>query len=129
MKNLFKFLVVGGLLVLAACRAAPLENVGPEMLGAPADATLPQVTQAIKQAGAGLGWIMVPDPNKDGLIKGTLHLRRHTAVVDVAFNTKTFTIDYVTSTNLMYDGTRIHKNYNSWVNNLANAIKAQAAAI
>jgi hypothetical protein len=33
------------------------------------------------------------------------------------------------STNLSYDGQKIHTNYNSWVQNLSNAIRVQAAAI
>ncbi len=126
--KIWKVLPVVALLLVAACRTAPIYNVESAELGAPPNATMAQVEQAIKTAGAGLGWQMIP--NGPGDITGRLMLRSHVAVVDVAYDTKTFSINYEDSTNLKYDadGT-IHKNYNSWVKNLQHAIQVQATAI
>jgi len=48
-------------------------------------------------------------------------------VVDIAYDTKAFSITYKDSSNLQYDAAKseIHKNYNGWVQNLENGIRAQ----
>ena len=56
---------------------------------------------------------------------GTLALRTHVAVVDIQFDSKTYSIKYKDSTNLDYTGNSIHKNYNGWIENLDNAIRVQ----
>src|SRR5579884_2484331 len=68
--------------------------------------------KAIMQAGLKLGWEM--QPVKPGLIVATLHLRKHVAVVDVTYNTRTYSITYKDSTNLDYKDGKIHRNYNGW---------------
>jgi hypothetical protein len=47
------------------------------------------------------------------------------AKVDVKYDTKTYNITYKDSSNLEYDGKNIHKNYNGWIQNLDNGIRAQ----
>ena len=64
-----------------------------------------------------------------GRIVGTLSLRSHEAVVEILYDTEGYSITYLNSVNLKYDGQRIHKNYNSWVQNLSNAIYAQVSSI
>lgn len=94
--------------------------------------TLDQATKAIVLAGMGLKWEMeVATP---GHIIGTLNLRNHQAVVDITYDTKTYSITYKKSTNLMMvsdDGTPvgIHPNYNGWIQNLNAAIRTQFVAI
>jgi hypothetical protein len=127
MKNLIRVLPVVGLLLLAACQASPVYNVESAPLNAPEGATISQVTEAIKQAGIGLGWQMKPE--KDGQMTGRLFLRTHVAVVDITYDIKKYSIYYLDSTNLNYDGQSIHKYYNSWVRNLSNAILVQVSAI
>ena len=123
-----KFLVIGLVVsVLAAC-AAPIYNVDdvPVMTNAP-NPTLDEVSNAIQRAGAGLGWQMLQDA--PGHILGTLKLRSHVAVVDVNYDLKAFSIKYKDSTNLNYTSTSIHNNYNGWIQNLDNAIKAQLTSL
>ena len=119
-------LVVAGL-ALGACRAAPLYNVSSATMATPPNATMAQVTEAIKLAGSGLGWQMID--KGPGEIEGRLNLRDHIAVTNITFDTKQFSIFYKDSTKLDYDGKLIHKNYNGWVQNLERAILAQATAI
>jgi hypothetical protein len=64
-----------------------------------------------------------------GETEGRLHLRSHVAIVSITFDTKQFSIFYKDSTNLDYDGARIHRNYNGWIQNLEQAILAQTSAI
>ena len=42
---------------------------------------------------------------------------------------KNYSINYKDSTNLDYDGTNIHRNYNGWIANLDRAIKTQLATL
>ena len=125
MKSLIRVLPVVGLLLLAACRASPVYNVESAPLGASEDATIDEVTEAIKRAGIGLGWQMKPE--KEGQMTGRLALRSHVAVVEIKYDTKRYSIYYLDSANLIYDGRNIHRNYNSWVKILSNAIKLQAS--
>lgn len=64
-----------------------------------------------------------------GHIVGTLRLRSHQAVVDILYYTEIYSITYLDSLNLKYDGKSIHKNYNSWIQNLSNGIHAQISSI
>jgi hypothetical protein len=113
------FLVLG----LGACRNAPiLSQTGAEFLGR---GNLATRGEQIRAAGAGLGWAM--ESRGPGLTRGILNLRGHQAVVDIPYDQQRFTIRYASSTNLDYDGQTIHRNYNSWVQNLQNAIVAQSA--
>ncbi len=115
---------LGAVPLLAACaRTAPIQEGGGEFIGR---GTLPQRADQIRRAGAGLGWRM--EPLAPGLVRGTLNLRTHQAVVDVPHDTQRFNIRYVSSSNLDHDGNAIHRTYNSWVQNLQNAIMAQPAA-
>ena len=110
---------------LAACTIQPIYNVK----GAPVETpggkppTLAEVEKAVVRAGTALGWKM--QPVRPGVMVGTLNLRRHTAIVDVTFDTRTFNITYKDSVELDYDGTNIHRNYNGWIQNLDKGIRAQ----
>jgi hypothetical protein len=107
--------------LLSACRTpVPVYNVSSEPV-TPAPASLADVQRAITKAGVGLGWQM--KPVAPGKMIGTLKIREHTAVVDITFNTKTYSIKYKESTNLNYDGTNIHPNYNGWIQNLDKQIR------
>ena len=118
-------MVVGvSLLGLAGCRSAPVRNVydAPVTTGKPAYTTA-DVKKAIMAAGASLGWQM--RDAGPGVIEGTLFLRSHMAQVEIPYTKQNYSITYKNSSNLNYDGTNIHNNYNGWVQNLDNAIKTQ----
>ncbi len=118
-------------ILLVACLAGrPIQNIE----NAPVNASvsnydLSDVTKAITRAGIGLGWQMKEET--PGHIVGTLHLRKHTAIVDITYTLDDFSINYKDSTNLKYDpgNNSIHSSYNKWVGNLRNAIDAQIVDI
>lgn len=114
-------------LVVAGCRTAPIYNVehAPVTTNKP-HASLDDVEKAIVRAGAGLGWQM--RKIKPGLIDGTLYLRSHVAEVSIPYSTQEYSIRYKNSQNLNYQAGQIHKNYNSWVQNLDNAIRSELLA-
>ena len=108
---------------LIACRTTPIQGELPgEFIGR---AGLSERRDQIRRAGARLGWVM--EPQGPGLIRGTLSLRDHQALVDIPYDSQRFTIRYAGSSNLNYDGANIHPNYNSWVQNLQRAIMSQPA--
>lgn len=108
---------------LAGC-TRPIYNVSQHPFMQPG--TIANRTAQIQQAAAGLGWeTQVVRP---GVIRATLHLRTHVAVTEITYNEQVFSIIYVDSTNLDYDGTSIHKNYNGWIQNLERAISVQPTA-
>lgn len=123
--KLIVILVAG--IAVASCRTSPIYNVQSSTMSTSTSATLADVTRTIKQAGAGLGWQMME--KGPGHIEGKLLLRKHMALVDIQFDTKTFSIMYLDSSNLDYNGTLIHSNYNGWIQNLERAILAQTSAL
>ncbi|MBR0672105.1 hypothetical protein [Neoroseomonas soli] len=105
---------------LSAC-TRPIYNVESRSF---VDTATPEIRRnQILRAGAGLGWEM--EPVRPGLIRATLRLRTHVAVTEITYTASNFSIRYVNSTNLQYDGTSIHRNYNSWIENLERAIIQQ----
>ena len=127
-------LLLAILVAIAGCPAVQILNVkdAPVKTLSGKDLTLQQVTKAIVLAGMGLKWEMVVA--EPGHIVGTLNLRSHQAVVDIPYTTKTYSITYKSSRNLLqvYKDGRvmgIHSNYNGWIENLDNAIRTQIIAI
>lgn len=120
-----RLLVLGCLVALVAgCRVVPVENVtnAPFTREAP---SLEAAATAITVAGASLGW-QVSEESAGHLI-GRLPLRTHLAVVDIYHDTKSYSILYKDSTNLRYDGRKIHQNYARWIANLQKGIGVQTA--
>lgn len=119
-------------LALVGCRATvPVENVVETSYGSAtyADAeklTLIDYEKAIVRAGIHRNWIA--NPVAPGHLEATNVIRnKHTVVVDIFFDTESFSIKYKDSKNLDWNpATRtIHPNYNSWVKLLEADIKAE----
>jgi hypothetical protein len=126
-KRAFRALFLGALL-LVTCGAVQAQVPPYNVIDASVNAnksplTAEDVSKAIRRAGGGLGWKV--DLAGPGAMTGTLVLRTHTAVVDILYDTKTYSIKYKDSVNLKYNGTTIHKNYNGWVQNLDKAIQRE----
>jgi hypothetical protein len=114
-------------LATAGCRTAPIYDVTeaavPTIAGEPSSAE--RVREAIVRASARLGWgIRSVGP---GALEGTLGVRDHVAVVDIAYTPASFSIHYKSSLNLGESGGTIHSNYNGWVRNLQREINAELA--
>jgi hypothetical protein len=122
-----KFWVAITALVLAACGTVPVLNINHAPIVNNPNITLDDVGKAIQRGGAALGWIMQLD--RPGHVLGTLKLRTHVAIVDINYDTKSYSIIYKDSSDLKYDGTNIHKNYNGWIENLNKSIQAQLVSM
>ena len=111
-------------LLFVGCRTDPVYNVtDASVVVGGKSVTLEDVEGAIKRAGVGLGWAM--KPVRPGLMEATLFLRTHMAKVEIPYSTSSYSITYKDSVDLDYDGTKIHSNYNGWIQNLDNAIRTQ----
>lgn len=86
--------------------------------------SLEQVQRAILLAGIDQGWDMRPAGK--GHVVGTLLVRgKHTAVVDIEYDAKAYSVLYKDSTNLDFRQPRlIHPNYNAWVSTLIRHINS-----
>ncbi len=128
LKLVLLFAALGTILMLTACRTAPVYNIHnaaiPNMEKTPL--TMNDIEGAIVRAGSGLGWNM--RTIKPGFIEATLNIRAHQAVVDITYDQSDYNINYKSSMNLKYNGTKIHSNYNGWVQNLSSAINAQISS-
>lgn len=124
LKNKIVILIVVSVFLIG-CRTAPVMEISDAPINTASGKTpsLSLVANEIVEAGVQLGWQM--KKIKSGQIMGTLYLRDHMVKVDIAYSKKEYSIRYKDSSNMDYDGTNIHANYNSWVQNLSNAIRTQ----
>ena len=124
-RTIIRFLLVLAFAgTLAACRTAPVYNVENDTFTTTAP-SLDAAAKMISSAGSSLGWQM--QEQGPGHILGRLPIRSHLAVIDINFDMERYSIHYKDITNLKYDGTTIHTNYNGWIENLQNAITARSS--
>ena len=91
--------------------------------------TLERIQRAMIAGCAQRGWQCKAE--NPGEIRAVLHVRQHMAEALIAFNTESFSISYVNSSELRYNATKktIHRKYNLWVVNLIMDINSAIAAI
>ena len=85
--------------------------------------TLTQVDKAVKDSLIGRGWI--PSKITNNSYTGLYKKRSLMAKIKVLFNTSTFTVEHLESTNLDDDASDhiIHPTYNRWFQNLERDIR------
>ena len=107
----------------------PIYNVLSSPIPPTPAATMENIEKAIMRAGLTLGWQIVP--KGPGKIEAILNIRKHQAVIDITYDTKSFNINYKDSVNLDYrEGDKtIHSNYNGWIQNLEKGIRAQVTVL
>lgn len=110
-------------LILAGCqRVVPIHNVPTTQVYVPAESDVSVIAEAIVAGGRTKGWRMSHE--SPGHFVGYLVVRNHTAEVDIFYDDDSYSIQYRDSTNLKYDGARIHRNYNKWIILLDQQIQA-----
>jgi hypothetical protein len=112
-------------------RDEPISNPSniPISWNAEAEPSLERIQRAIIAGCAQRGWQC--QAIKPGEIRAVLHLRQHVAEALIAFDTQTFSVSDVNSTELRYDAAKntIHRKYNVWVANLITDINGAIALI
>ena len=118
----FAAIAVAG--ALAGCaRTAPVEQIQTAVSAAH---TEDQVKQAILRAGVQRQWIM--SQTVPGAIAARQQARDHVVEVRINYSASGYSIHYVSSSNMLASGGKIHKNYNRWVHNLDKDIQVNLAA-
>jgi len=132
MKKLLKISGLVGVLlfVLTGCGAAAVYNVQNSPVEVKKGTSQDTIYKAIKQAGYKKGWRI--SKVKPGVAKAFINVRgKHQANALIEYNSESYSINYQSSSNLKYDETKntIHKNYNSWIVNLDNAIQTELSML
>ncbi len=131
MRSILCCVVLAVIVAVAGCRTTTLRNVQDTPFAAVAvepakPLSLQDYEAAIIRAGAQRGWTF--ERAGTGHLVGSVNVRgKHSAQVDVLFNTETFSIVYKDSRNLNYKAEtgEIHPNYNHWVSNLEDDIQRE----
>jgi hypothetical protein len=126
--NKFAGLFVVGLL-LAGCTTAPVLNLRDTrvpVMSSGAAPTVETVEKAIITAAHQRGWSA--QIVKPGLIEASIIVRTHRAKIEITYSGTHYSINYVDSYNLSYDGRNIHKNYNNWIVRLSQSIQKEIIA-
>ncbi|MBR0682731.1 hypothetical protein GXW74_19725 [Roseomonas eburnea] len=118
-RSLPVLVALGGGIGLGACRQQPIyESTGGQF---PGRGNMAEREALIRRAAAAVGGWQI-QAVRSGLLRGTNTWRSHQMTVDIAFDIRSFTIRYVNSLNLDYDGVQIHQAYNDRVRALEAAI-------
>lgn len=114
---------------LAACREEPIRQ--PVTVSFVSRGSPSERTQQIMRAAAARGWtsrlMVAPSPNRRGVIEAVNNTDGHNVVVRITYNSREFTITYVSSIGLNYDGRQIHTYYNGQVERLEQQIMRESA--
>lgn len=112
------------LAMTAGCRTRVIDDpVDAPLTLATGGATLRDVDEAIWRAARKEGW--VPEYLSPGVVRATWRKKHHAATVRITHDRRRFTIEYEDSENLLREGNRIHRNYNSLVQRLAERIQRE----
>ena len=118
------------ILVLSGCaRTLPVYNVtdAPVESVSGAQVTQAKVGDVIAKAANDKGWLV--NRVSDGHIEATIHVRQHAAVVDIRYFATSYDITYKSSDVLLYDGEKIHRNYNKWIKILEQRINNNISSL
>jgi len=93
-----------------------------------------RVLQGITAGLIGRGWVITSNDKNGNLVAQVIVRGKHTLVVDIAYTTTSFDINYKSSDNLKYkvksDGVAyIHRNANSWMDNIQTDFIVQLQAL
>jgi hypothetical protein len=78
------------------------------------DMSSSEIARIIKQTASNRGW----ECNNYGsnTVRCRMNRRGHSAVMDVLYTKRSFSIKHISTNNMMEDdGTKVHRNYNKWI--------------
>lgn len=119
MNKLFAILLFS--LALVGCKTTqPIYNA--KVVNSTTNLTDEKMEKAINRALITRGWRVVNQ--SDNKIIATINVRTHSAEVEILYDAKRFSINYLSSNNLDYKPKKngIHRNYNKWIKILENEI-------
>ena len=123
-KKVWLVLLTVSLFIFTGCGKAVYEVRNENV---PVKLTEKQMGNAISNAAERRGWI-VKKVSKN-VINATYFRGKYMAKVAIKYSKSTYSINYLDSKNLNYDGQKIHGTYNKWVLNLENTIDRKLTEI
>lgn len=114
---------VGSAVLVAGCTHPPVYNVQDAPITTNRPVTIEEIGNAIVTAGVALN--IRTQKVKPGLINAYFGGSPWFATVEIRYDEKSYNITYKDSQGLKYDGSTIHKRYNSMVQNLENRIRVE----
>ncbi|MZR32225.1 hypothetical protein [Sneathiella litorea] len=124
MKKFFYVAMVAALAILVSgCmgRIEPVYNAEANPIPVKLqEGSMENIGTIIQTSAINRGWIV--NDVEPGKMKATLHNRTHVAVIEITYTKTDYSINYVSSDDLLYDGSKIHRNYNKWIRTLQNDI-------
>jgi len=130
LKNIgLAFALMAGLALSACGGVAPTYDFESRKVSTKNGLTLDQVTAAILKAGPAQQWQMTVI--RPGLIEAKREWGggKHSILVNVVYDAKTYKIDYKSSKNLRYSGPTAHRAYNRETIRLYDEIHAQTSRL
>ena len=111
---------------IISCTSKPVLNLDQILVPGTvngAKQSLKSVQEAIFSGAKRRGWS--PRLVQQGIVEASISVRSHSATVEIMFNDDSYSIKYKNSTNLNYNNTTIHRNYNNWVLKLSRTIQQE----
>jgi hypothetical protein len=125
MKVYLAALIVAGAL-LACTSGKPIYNVSGHPVPVQAQAlSLQRIEALIIEAGQSRGWRF--ERVSAGKLRASQVQPKHTAVVDVTFDTRAYNITHVSTTGMEEKDGTVHSHYNFWIRNLEHDIETRLA--
>jgi hypothetical protein len=105
----------------AGCRKEAIHNVVRAPIAAPATISASEMSQVLIDAGERAGWrLREAGP---GRIRAEKQIRSHRALSEIRYDTSGYSVTLLQADNLLYDGAKVHKIYNVWVEGLQKSIE------
>ncbi len=125
--NLIILTIIAGIGIASTAQAARLSDPAPSQWGC--ELSDEQLIQGITIGLSGRGWTITSNDGQGNLVAQVVVRGKHTLVVDIQYDSRTFDINYKDSVNLEYRVRRsgrvnIHRNANSWMENIQTDITA-----
>ena len=133
MKSCLMALAIIGLIGSAStARSANLNDPAPSLWGC--ELSQEEVMQGITAGLIGRGWSIIDNDGEGHLVAQVIVRGKHFLTVDLTYDDQSFDIDYKESANLEYrlkrnGRAKIHRNANSWMNNIRQDITVQLSAL
>jgi hypothetical protein len=103
-----------------ACRKEAVHNVARPPLALSRELTTKEMGDAILAGADRANWrVREVGP---GQMRAEKTFNQHRALSDITYDGASYSITLLSADNLLYDGTRIHKIYNEWVEQLQKGI-------
>ncbi|PLY05904.1 MAG: hypothetical protein C0625_11245 [Arcobacter sp.] len=129
-KTILNVILTGVMLVFVGCGGAMVNNIDNSGYLSGNKLSMQKVEKAIKKGAMRKGWMTKRIGS--GKLESRINVRgKHLVVVDIAYNTRGYKINYKDSQNMKYDAgaNTIHGNYNKWIAALEKNINYELSQI